>query len=416
MKKTFKEYHRFTEAEYKDIFEKCLFILDTSTLLNLYGYSQNTLNIYIEVLTKLKQKNQLWIPHQVGYEFFENRIKVILNSEKSYDDILNILNTAKNEIDKKYKDHPFLNLKEIKNELEDGLKSVEGKIKEKKTAHPKWIEKDDILEKIQILFEDSVGGSYPKHRYEEICKEGGQRYGSKIPPGFQDDNKSEERKYGDLIVWFQIIDKAIETRRPIILISGDVKKDWWLEVAGNRIMPLPQLKKEMYEKAGVDFHIYTADNFLEHYQVDSTGIDKNAIHEVRKMRESEERRFLRIRRSPLGGSLRHFVIREDLDYSLICIKAYEIIKSVIEHLHGIDNAIKYNEPLGYHAHLFYDFAHKINDGTPSVSQLEQIYQGLKQVQALLKDMALSGVFQIEHTAQFRKYYEQLDAFVGKLKW
>ena len=43
------------------------------------------------------------------------------------------------------------------------------------------------------------------------------------------------KKYGDLILWYQIIDKAKESKKPIILISGDVKEDWWLEKNGKRI-------------------------------------------------------------------------------------------------------------------------------------------------------------------------------------
>ena len=50
-------------------------------------------------------------------------------------------------------------------------------------------------------------------------------------------------------------EKAKVTKKPIIFISGDVKEDWWLEKDGKRIMPLPQLKKEIYDEAEVDYHI-----------------------------------------------------------------------------------------------------------------------------------------------------------------
>ncbi|HAW08750.1 MAG TPA: hypothetical protein DCW42_06230 [Bacteroidetes bacterium] len=96
-----------------------------------------------------------------------------------------------------------------------------------------------------------------------------------------------------MILWYQIIDKAKESKKPIILISGDVKEDWWLVKDRKRIMPLPQLKKEMFEKAGVDFHIYTADRFLEYY--DSKPINQDAINEVRQVIELEELRKIMIR-------------------------------------------------------------------------------------------------------------------------
>ncbi len=290
MKKTFKQYHQFTEQEFKQLWSNCLFVFDTNTLLNMYRYSRNTVDAYFKVLEELKKKKQLWIPYQVGYEFYENRIDVISEYEGSYDSVLYILDKAKKDIEESYKNHPFLDLKEIKKKMDDGLKNVETEIKKAKNEHPKWMEKDDVLDQINSLFESSIGINYSEEKLTEIKKEGKERYEKKVPPGYKDDKKPEDKKYGDLILWYQIIDKAIESKKPIILISGDVKEDWWLEKNGKRIMPLPQLKKEIFEKAGVDFHIYTADRFLEYF--DSKSIDKSTISEVRKIRELEEERMV----------------------------------------------------------------------------------------------------------------------------
>jgi hypothetical protein len=296
MKKTFKEYHQFTEAEFKVLWQDCLFVFDTNALLNMYRYSRKTVDAYLEVLTELKSKKQLWIPYQVGFEFHENRIGVISEHEKSYDEILSILEKAKNEINNKYRDHPFLDLPKIQEGINKGLSGVEVIIKETKNEHPKWLEKDDVLEKISTLFEGNVGRNFDEKRLDEIKREGKERYENKIPPGFRDSKKSEEKKYGDLILWLQIIEKAKESKKSVILISGDVKNDWWLIEDGKRIMPLPQLKKEILDKADVDFHIYTADTFLELSKADKQQVYKDAIREVRKIREMEEKRITSLER------------------------------------------------------------------------------------------------------------------------
>ncbi|HBG28713.1 MAG: hypothetical protein A2Y10_12230 [Planctomycetes bacterium GWF2_41_51] len=301
MRNIFREYHQFSESEFKELWKNCLFVFDTNTLLNMYRYSRETVEAYFNVLNELKNKKQLWIPYQVGYEFYENRINVIFDYEKSYDEILNILEKAKNEIEAKYKDHPFLNLLEIKEEMNKGLSGVESKIKQAKSAHPKWLEKDDVLENLNQLFKGYIGNNYNTQRLNDIKKEGKERYERKIPPGFKDDKKSEDKKYGDLIIWFQIIDKARECKKPIVLISGDIKEDWWLEKDGKKLMPLPQLKKELYDKAGVGFHIYTADRFLELNKTDVKKINDSAIKEVRKIRELEEKRMMMQRMEMMGG-------------------------------------------------------------------------------------------------------------------
>lgn len=128
-----------------------------------------------------------------------------------------------------------------------------------------------------------------KKELEKIYKEGNIRYSEKIPPGFKDNHKSDNKKFGDLILWFQIINKAIETKKPIIFITNDAKEDWWLEKNGQKIMPLPQLKKEMIEKAGVDFHIYSLNSFLKMPGIDLTEDDRELILEVEKIQEQDEK-------------------------------------------------------------------------------------------------------------------------------
>ena len=65
---------------------------------------------------------------------------------------------------------------------------------------------------------------------------------------------------------------------------------------GKKLMPLPQLKKEMYEFANVHFHIYAYDRFLKFYNEHKTErnkIDDKTIAEVRKIREQDEQKIIR---------------------------------------------------------------------------------------------------------------------------
>lgn len=331
MKNTFKEYHQFTEEEFKQLWKNCLFVFDTNTLLNMYRYSRKTVDAYFEILNELKKKNQLWIPYQVGYEFYENRIDVIAEYENSYGSILSILNKSKKDIEEKYKDHPFLDLIEIKSEITKGLYSVEKKIKEAQKKHPHWMEKDDVLNNINHLFENNIGSNYDEEKINSIKTEGKDRYEKKIPPGFKDNKKPDDKKYGDLIIWYQIIDKARDINKPIILVSGDIKEDWWLEKDGKRLMPLPQLKKELFEKANVDFHIYTADKFLEYYlKEQNKKLDKETISEVKKIRELEESRMMS-KRLEMGEmeKERNRNLRILENYSVNCLNIFNSIDELM---------------------------------------------------------------------------------------
>lgn len=419
MKKIFKEYHQFTKQEFLQLWKNCLFVFDANTLLNMYRYSRTTVDDYFKVLEKLKKRNQLWIPYQVGYEFYENRIDVIYEYEKSYDEILSILKKAKNDIESKYKDHPFLNLSRINKEINTGLSGVESRIKKAKSDHPKWIEKDDVLEKLNQLFKGNVGNNYDNPKLKEIKREGKDRYKKSVPPGFKDANKSKDKKYGDLILWYQLIDKAKKSKKPIILISGDVKEDWWLEKDGKKLMPLPQLKKEMFDKASVDFHIYTADRFLELSKKRKRGkkdIDEKTIKEVRKIRELEEKRMM-LRRMEMierekEGDLNPKMFRR---YSIEYMHLFEILKGLIIRINESEIDPRRKEDLDHLFHRIRRLRNRIVHGETNRLLFDRFYRYTKEILYILDRIIRSEEVDPELSMKIRRYIRRADYFNRKLR-
>lgn len=91
------------------------------------------------------------------------------------------------------------------------------------------------------------------------------RYDLRIPPGYKDpEEKDGQAKYGDAILWFQIIDYAKEKKLPIIFVTRDDKVDWWNteSESKNDKQPDYELIKEFTSKTGFAFYIYTTDRFL----------------------------------------------------------------------------------------------------------------------------------------------------------
>ncbi len=386
MKKTFREYHQYTDKEFKSLWKNCLFVFDTNTLLNMYRYSRKTVDDYFKVLEKLKKKKQLWIPYQVGYEFYENRINVISEYEKSYDEMLEILECTKKDIENKYKDHPFLDLKDINTRITKGLSSAEVAIKQAKDNHPNWLVKDDVLEKINILFDGSLGAEYSKEEIDKIKKEGVTRYSNKTPPGFKDIKKDDSKKYGDLILWFQIIDKAKESKKPIIFISGDVKEDWWLEKNGKRLMPLPQLKKELCEKADVDFHIYTADRFLKLSESDENKIDEKTIKEVRKIRELEEKK-INLKRKNFNINREHNLIKRGQYY--FSPHLFDELENQFLGIIDSQGDISYRKELSHFYYRFKELRNRSVHGEFSKKSSSRIYHELEQIYQFLSNFIRS---------------------------
>lgn len=267
MKKNFPGHFQPTKREIDRLWENCLFTIDTNILLNLYRYSDSTRNEVLKVLRAMKDR--LWLPHRAAQEYFNNRLGVISQQEKAYEEAIKTLNALQSDLSNA-RQHPFLSEK-LMEKLSNVLEEVVSELGANKDVHAKRTQADEIQEAIGDLFNGRVGISYSEEQLDEICKEGDERYTRKIPPGYKDDGKDEAsapglakyRKYGDLIIWKQVIDKAKEVKKGIIFVNDDKKEDWWLIFRGKTLGPRPELISEFLEKCGQNFYMYQADRFFE---------------------------------------------------------------------------------------------------------------------------------------------------------
>lgn len=133
--------------------------------------------------------------------------------------------------------------------------------------YDKMPESDDILARLDRLFSGKIGSQYSEDRLSEIYEDGAKRYKKRTPPGFEDQEKKAARQdnseYGDLIMWYQIIDEAKQRQKPVILVTEDLKSDWWKIINGRTIGPHPMLLAEFREKVGQRIWIYRSSRFVD---------------------------------------------------------------------------------------------------------------------------------------------------------
>ena len=293
MRKTFPGYYRPTEDEFSELWENCLFVLDANVLLNSYRYSRETSEELIGILEEISDR--LWVPHQAALEYHRNRLEVIEQQAAAYDKIQKLLNDAQNKLGNQLRSsarsgrHPFIEADHLLKRIKNVFTEIKEELKELKQEHPDLVYEDPIRDAITALLEGKIGSPYPPERMSEIYKEGKTRYESKIPPGYSNANKGGTRQYGDLVLWFQAIDKAKEAKKPIILITDDMNDDWWLRHKGQIIGPQPELVGEIASKADVSSYMYSADPFMEHARKYlERQVKQKAIDEVRDVRRYDE--------------------------------------------------------------------------------------------------------------------------------
>lgn len=286
------EFYTLSKSREEKLWKDSLFIFDSSALLGFYFIPENTRHeIYKNILNKLP--NRLWIPFHVQYEYLKNRHKVITKPitekyeplKKEAQDIVTLINTIPKKIDeienktKNNNIHPFLeqtHIEKFKKEINSLVESakefnksnsniVEEKIKEIKAVE----ENDDILDAIKNSF--SVGREYSFEEIIEITKEGKHRYEFEIPPGYGDSITKNRKKgtqiFGDLIIWKQILEHSKESKKSVIFITNDIKKDEdWCYVDAHKSdridRPREELIKEIKDYSGTEFWMYSLPQFL----------------------------------------------------------------------------------------------------------------------------------------------------------
>jgi len=294
MKDKFSEYYKLTDAELQQHWQNDIFCFDANVLLNLYRYSPATRDAFFNLLEKIKDR--IWISYQAASEYQKNRLVVINAQKEAYKDIRETLIKKKGEIETKlnsFKKHPYLQTNELKNQIESAFNSIGKDLDNLEQKHPDYLDNDPIWDKLSILLQGKVGDDCSKDDLEKMYRDGKKRYDEKIPPGYMDakekQNEGNRSLYGDIIVWKQVIVKAKEQEHSIILITDDLKEDWWYKFKGKTISPRPELIKEFKDETNKRINIYQADKFLEFANKNlSVQTHKEVIQEVRNVRIADE--------------------------------------------------------------------------------------------------------------------------------
>ncbi len=284
MRTEFVGYYAPTQEEYERLWQEGLIVLDTNVLLDLYRLPASARDELIAVLDLLKDR--LWIPYQVALEFQRRRLSVIAAERQATEGALSEANELFESLNDRVVslqiDKRGLGLDS--RPLVEGLKAANDKLIEAiRSVHQAQLDiavSDPVRDKLDALLAGRLG-SPPSDQaaLDSLSADGQNRYDNKIPPGFADADKEKnpseaifyhdglvyQRKFGDLILWRQLIRHAHEDARKVVLfVTSDRKEDWWWRERGKTIGPRPELAREIGREAGVElFWMYSSVQFLE---------------------------------------------------------------------------------------------------------------------------------------------------------
>lgn len=286
MAEMFKGYTKYSDDEYKKIWKDSIIVIDTNVLLNLYRYSEDVRKMMLDIFERINER--LWIPYQVGKEFFDNKTKVMLETCKEYDNLSNIIITslkkAKNEINQK-KDNRLKCKDKINEIINDDIEKIEELLKEEQKEKTVVINNDNIEKVIIKLFDNNIGMPFNKEEYIKVKEEGIRRMKNNIPPGYKDKNKEEN---GDYYIFYSMIKKAKQEKKDIIFVTDDEKEDWFHKYNGKNHGGRHELLNEFYKETNQLLLIYTTDGFVQSYNKNITkmDVDKKLIIELKQVKNN----------------------------------------------------------------------------------------------------------------------------------
>ena len=283
MRTRFPQYYSFSEKELSALLKDCVFVFDANVLLNLYRYPRTTREDFLRVLKKLAADKRIWLPFQAALEFQDNRLAVIAEQKRKFTEVRNLLSEINGQLKRKLDDlqlrkrhssiDPDFLLKGIDKIFKDYLAKLDGL----EASQPDVNQNDNIRTEIDKIFSPFVGKGFSKQELEDLQGSKGEtRYRFEQPPGYKDAAEKKDstrfhrdliirRKFGDLIIWKEIIAYTKQSKpKGIVFITDDSKDDWWLEVGGKTIGPRPDLVSEFHQETNLlHFHMYNSERFIK---------------------------------------------------------------------------------------------------------------------------------------------------------
>lgn len=291
MNSPFREFFHNEVIDFRNLNSDIIIIFDTNTLLNIYRYSNETRNKLIDIMTSIQ--NNIWIPYQIGLEFNLQRRNVIADLKKEKDSLPQEIKSNFTDLNKnirsiiskiKLKSTDALEMKHsVLSTFETSLSTFENEVIKNVVEILSLVDlEEDLAGSFGSIFEGRIGNCYTQDELNLILEKAPKRFEFNIPPGYKDKNKTEivnyngvtyPKKYGDLILWHQILDKAREESiSKVVFITDDNKEDWWYRIAGKTIGPRAELKNEMLRISQADFFMFNSNSFLNQFELEKSNL------------------------------------------------------------------------------------------------------------------------------------------------
>lgn len=269
--------------------ENNIIVLDTNYLLEIIKSPTVVSKEYVEAIRKVKEN--IYIPYLVALEFNFNKSEL---KKKKAQNIHNYKKEVKQKVDEikaEVDGISFINKDNKAEFTEDIIELINGFSEELQSKIDKKVhtlitdEQESLYLQLIDIIEDRIGELYSQEWIDSIELEGEKRFEKSIPPGFNDKGKGDsklngddirrygeisyKRKYGDLIIWKDIIKYATSNQngKKVIFVTDDgqseKKNDLLYKVKGMTLGPHIHLMNELHVECKKELYILKNLRFIQ---------------------------------------------------------------------------------------------------------------------------------------------------------
>lgn len=282
MKQNFKEFYT-SDSDPESIWSSAFVVLDSSVLLNLFRLPVSARDRLLQVLEAIRE--QLWLPHHVGLEYHRNRSKVQQEQRDRFrqvrDQLIKIRSDFKSKLESLQlrKRHALIDADPLIDRIDSSIDDFLDRLNQTEREQGELYRGENLQSRLADLFTGRVGERPKAAWLEEVQKEGKKRFEAGMPPGYLDAKKGSEatstaafshgglfyqRKFGDLIVWKQILEQKEQlSSKWLVFVTDDLKDDWWERSGSQRIGPRPELIEELNRETSAEgLLLFSSERFL----------------------------------------------------------------------------------------------------------------------------------------------------------
>ena len=265
MRSQFPQYRPLSGDDARRFILDATIVLDTNVLFALYRVGATARDESIRALESVRDR--LWVPHQIGLEFYRNVETVREELSGAYESSLVAVAALRDPTLKAF--GTGWRHQESRRLVGETLsKAIEELHRNLATLRDTDLaivgSEDELLERIELLLDGRVSVAPPpnvvRQRVEEFTS---YRSPNRVPPGYRDARKSTDLLgAGDYLLWCELLDHASSSDGPVLLVTEDTKDDWYQRAHGKSSGPRPELIAEFAHHSPHGYHQVTFERFL----------------------------------------------------------------------------------------------------------------------------------------------------------